>query len=109
MTNNDAARPVEVLGEEKIYSLSELCEICQLERAVVLEFIEYEVIVAEVVEGDVFKQAQLDRLLKASRLQHDLEINNAGVVLALDLLDTIEELKREITLLRRHADAALDL
>lgn len=104
MTNYDVVQPIEVLGDEKCYSLSELCEICQLERTVVLELIEYEVIVADAVEGDVFKQTQLDRLLKASRLQHDLEINNAGVALALDLLETIEELKLEISLLHRYAD-----
>lgn len=104
MTNNDVVQLIEVLGDEKCYSLAELCEICQLERTVVLELIEYEVIVAEAVEGDVFKQAQLDRLLKASRLQHDLEINNAGVALALDLLETIDELKQEVSLLRRYTD-----
>ncbi len=104
MTNDDVVQLIEVLGDEKSYSLAELCEICQLERTVVLELIEYDVIVAEAVEGDVFKQAQLDRLMKASRLQHDLEINNAGVALALDLLETIDELKQEVSLLRRYTD-----
>lgn len=92
---------VEVLSHDKSYSLTQICEICSLEQSVVLEFVEYDVIQPDPEDELHFAQTQLDRLLKGVRLQRDLELNHTGVALALDLLDTIDELKQEVARLRK--------
>jgi chaperone modulatory protein CbpM len=43
-----------------------------------------------------FTGAALRRARRALRLERDLELNLAGVALALDLMDEIEQLRREI-------------
>jgi chaperone modulatory protein CbpM len=91
---------VEVLGSDKIYSLTQVCEICALEQTIVLNYIEYDVISPSSEDEQYFSQSAVDRLLKAFRLQRDLELNHAGVALALDLLDTIDELKLEVSRLK---------
>jgi chaperone modulatory protein CbpM len=69
--------------------------------------VEIDSIVALVEEGVVepvgaepalwrFSGAQLRRAATALRLQRDLGVNPAGVALALDLLDEIERLRRQV-------------
>lgn len=84
------------------YSMRQLCEMCQVSTATVQEYIEYNVIVPQSSDELVFQQFHLDRLRKAVRLHQDLELNSAGVALALDLLDTIDQLKNEMARLRLH-------
>lgn len=91
---------VEVIGSDKTYSLTQVCEICSLEQSVVLNYVEYDVIRPSAFNKLYFSQSAVDRLLKAFRLQRDLELNHAGVALALDLLDTIDELKLELSRLK---------
>lgn len=43
-----------------------------------------------------FRGDSLSRMRLATRLMHDLEINSAGVALALDLLDRIAELESRL-------------
>ncbi|MGQ7847252.1 chaperone modulator CbpM [Granulosicoccus sp. 3-233] len=92
---------VEILERDRVYTLTEVCTICQLDENGVQEFLDYGVVVHEASDELRFRQSQLDRLLRARRLQDDLELNHAGVALALDLLDTIARLKRDIALLKR--------
>jgi chaperone modulatory protein CbpM len=47
-------------------------------------------------EGWRFHGDALARMRLATRLMHDLEINSAGVALALDLLDRIAELESRL-------------
>lgn len=91
---------IEVLGRDRIYTLTEVCTICQLDERGVQKYLDYGVVVYEVSDEYQFRQSQLDRLLRARRLQEDLELNHAGVALALDLLDTIARLKLDIALLK---------
>ena len=92
---------VEVLGTNKVYSLTQVCDICSLEQSIVLEFVDYDVIQSDSQDDLFFVQSQLDRLLKGIRLKRDLELNHAGVALALDLLETIDELKQEVSKLHK--------
>lgn len=92
---------VEVLSSDRIYSLSELCTICRIDESTVIEYIDYGVIVSESTSVYHFSQPQLERLLRGTRLQRDLELNHAGVALALDLLETIDRLKRDMDKLKR--------
>ncbi len=92
---------VEVLESDRVYTLTEVCRICQIDENGVQKLVDYGVVVYEPSDEARFRQSQLDRLLRARRLQEDLELNHAGVALALDLLDTIARLKRDIALLKR--------
>ena len=93
----DLTNLAEVLKTDNVYSLTQVCDICSLEQSIVLEFVDYDVIQPVSDTELLFAQAQLDRLLKAIRLKRDLELNHAGVALALDLLETIDDLKSEIS------------
>ena len=92
---------IEVLASDQIYTITEVCTICQLDESGLQECLDYGVIVTESRGTLHFRQPQVDCLLRARRLQQDLELNYAGVALALDLLDTIESLKKDLALLRR--------
>lgn len=50
----------------------------------------------ETPQGWRFRGEALTRMRLATRLMHDLEINTAGVALALDLLDRIAELESRL-------------
>jgi chaperone modulatory protein CbpM len=100
-TRRVSAGRVELLTADVSYSFTDVCTICQLDEGTLQEYIDYGVITNESSAEKAFRQSQLDRLLRARRLQHDLELNHAGVALALELLDTIEQLKRDLALLRK--------
>lgn len=86
-------------AEEASYSLQELSEITGLPQEMILELIAHDIIRAE---QEKFNQAQLARLHKAKRLHRDLEINLAGVALAMSLMDELEELRAKLAVLNRH-------
>ncbi len=92
-----------VITEETELSLEDLCRVCVARS---------EQIVALVDEGILqprgpapaawrFRGIALARASRALRLQRDLQLNLAGVALALDLLDEIEALRAEL----RHLEA----
>ena len=77
------------------YSVSEeiLCEI--LEHGLITE-------ISTPNKHLMFEPEHLQRILAACRLHTDLEINTHGVILALELMDELRELRRELEILRRH-------
>jgi chaperone modulatory protein CbpM len=67
-----------------------------------VEFVEegvLEVVAVDTVEWH-FTGAALRRARLALRLERDLELNLAGVALALELMDELEHLRRELTVRR---------
>jgi chaperone modulatory protein CbpM len=87
-----------LVDENTLISIEDLCRICAIERSHVVEFVEEGVLeVAPVDTSDWrFRGGALRRARMAVRLQRDLELNMVGVALALDLMDEIERLRREI-------------
>jgi chaperone modulatory protein CbpM len=87
-----------LVDESTLLSIEDLCRICAIERSHVLEFVEEGVLEVAAVEAEQwrFRGAALRRARIAVRLQRDLELNLVGVALALDLMDEIERLRREI-------------
>ena len=84
-----------VLDEKVTLSLSEVCEVCGVEAAVVIEMVAEGVaapIETEAAELE-FTGLAVTRLLTAWRLQRDLHVNLAGAALALELLDEIEHMR----------------
>jgi len=87
-----------VVSDDQTVSLGELCKCCNLAAEQVLTMVEY-----GIVDPLEFKSNHIQwqftgnsmlRVQTALRLQRDLEVNLAGVALALDLLDEIKTLRR---------------
>jgi chaperone modulatory protein CbpM len=88
-----------LLDEQVHFSLTEFCQACSSGAEWVIELVEEGILEPSGAEssrwsfpGDSLSKAQMAR-----RLQHDLEINLAGVALVLDLLDEIEVLRSRIS------------
>lgn len=87
-----------IIEEETRLSLRELCDAC----AVHVEFIT-ELVDEGVIEPSGFDKSHwcftgisLRRIRTAKRLQQDLGINLAGVALALDLIDEVQQLRSQL-------------
>lgn len=79
-------------------SLSELCHVCHAHREVVVTLVDEGVLQprGERPQDWRFEGASLRRARTALRLARDLELEPAGVALALDLLDEIDALKSRL-------------
>lgn len=85
-----------------VYTLDEVCGLCRLSVESVVEWVEFGVL-NPLGSGAVewrFPAQSILRSHRAARLQRDLELNLPGLALALDLLDDIDALHREIEGLR---------
>ena len=94
----------EIVDAAKTYNLEQCCLVCRLEPGVVIEMVE-----EGIIEPDgssqtewTFEYRAITRIQRAHRLQRDLDINLPGVALSVDLLDEIDELRRELERLRNH-------
>ena len=87
-----------VLGEQETVTLEELAGLCTVERSWVVELVEQGALepVRAGQQQWFFSAATLGRVQAAARLRHDLDLNAAGVALALDLLDEVESLRARL-------------
>ena len=88
----------ELVDEDIELSLAELCDACELPAERIVEFVAHGVI--EPAGSDPerwrFQGLSVFRLRRARRLEADLGINLAGVALALDLLDELDEMRARL-------------
>jgi len=91
-------------SQTSVFTLQELCEICGISVDVVHELVEYDIIHPKYTTKHqvVFEMVDLQRAKTALRLQRDLELNFAGVVLVLNLLDELETLRKQAAFLERY-------
>ena len=86
-----------IVDQSTTLSIKDLSRICNVEERHIVEFVEEGVLsVVEVrsewhFTGDALRRARL-----AVRLERDLELNLAGVALALDLIEELQQLRREL-------------
>lgn len=92
----------QVVEEEISMSLAELCQACGTESQLVLQLVEHGVLepLGSAPPSWVFSGNSLQRTRTALRLLRDLELNLPGAALAVDLLDEITRLQRELRSLR---------
>lgn len=85
-------------NENVSFSLKELCNICGVHAEYILELVNYGILQprGKTMQVWQFSSDQLLRSKKALRMQHDLELNLAGVALALDLLEELERSRIKI-------------
>ena len=96
-----------LLDEQTEISLNDLCLVCSSSAEWIIELVE-----VGVLEPLNHQQTQwrfsgncLQRARTAMRLQRDLDINLAGVALALDLLDEIETLEARLRHVEMNEDS----
>jgi len=104
-TDQQGSLSGEIFDDYAVLSVDELSRLCAVDRTYIVELVEEGVLNiveldAGVVQVDAsvwrFPGSALRRARTALRLQRDLEINLPGVALALELLEELEELRREL-------------
>lgn len=90
-----------LLDESVTYTTTEFIKICAIDQKIILEMVEYGVIEPKGNQPEqwLFNASAIRRSQKALRLQRDLAINWAGISLALDLLEEVEELRQKVQVL----------
>lgn len=87
-----------VLDERVTFTLTEFCQACGVETALVVEMVD-EGVIEPAAGSDPewrFYGASLVRAQTALRLVRDLDVNWPGAALALDLLDELDRLQRRL-------------
>lgn len=105
MTDRDRILSVELVEPTATFTLREICERGDCHAEFVIKLVNYGVI-APVEESPEARQWQFDldalaRLRKAQRLQRDLKMNLPGLAMSLELLDEVQEMRREVDRLNR--------
>ncbi|KTD74691.1 chaperone modulator CbpM [Legionella waltersii] len=93
-----------VIEETTTYTFVEICQKYQIPEELLIEMIEQGFFPEQSTNPNELKvnQKSLQRIESAFRLHRDLGINLPGVTLALDLLDEIEKMRKELDILRKH-------
>jgi chaperone modulatory protein CbpM len=88
----------EIFEQYAVLSIDDLSRLCAVDRTYIVELVEEGVLNVMEVEAAEwrFAGAALRRARLALRLQRDLEINLAGVALALQLMEELDHLRREL-------------
>jgi chaperone modulatory protein CbpM len=88
----------EILEQSTLLTIEDLCRMCAADERHIVEFVEEGVL--DVVEINTaewrFTGAALRRARLALRLERDLELNLAGVALAVELMEELQHLRREL-------------
>ena len=96
--NNLSQFSICILEEQTQLTLADLCSACAVHDEQIIALVEVGVLEPQGREPEHwhFGGVSLDRARRALRLQQDLDINLAGVALALELLDQIESLRARL-------------
>lgn len=100
MTDRNHAISVELMEPAATFTLREVCERGDCHAEFVIKLVNYGVI-TPVEETPEERQWRFDlqtlaRLRKAQRLQQDLKMNLPGLAMSLELLDEVQEMRREV-------------
>lgn len=89
-------------SQQTLLTLDELRKVSGLSEEFLRELMAYEIIRPIASNHELFDLTQLQRIKTVLRLQHDLEVNLAGIALVLDLLDQLDELRTQMDLMQKH-------
>ena len=92
-----------LMNENTTFSVVEVCQHCHLSEDVLMEWIANGLF-GEQYHTNILTQfdyQMVDRVRTAHRLQHDLEVNLQGVILALELMDEMAKMRDELAILKR--------
>jgi chaperone modulatory protein CbpM len=98
MSSPDQALSGAIFEESAVLTVQDLSRMCAVDERHIVGFVEEGVL--EAVRIDTaewhFTGAALRRARLALRLERDLELNLAGVALALELMEELQRLRREL-------------
>ena len=99
----DHALSGEIFEEYAVLDVDELSRLCAVDRTFIVDLVEEGVLSVITVDATEwrFSGTALRRARTALRLQRDLEINLPGVALALELMEELEALRRELQMAGR--------
>jgi len=103
MGRKDLSTPlVEIIDEQTIFTVAELCRACAVEAEVIEALVEQGILEPAGRRGRhwCFPASSLRRTRITLQLQRDLGVNLAGAALALDLLERIDELDARLRAMR---------
>ncbi|MBF0264698.1 MAG: MerR family transcriptional regulator [Gammaproteobacteria bacterium] len=98
-----------IVEDHEYLSLVKICRYCCLPAESIITMVERGMI--EPINSSVsyslwqFPASSLIRIKTALRLQRDLEVNLAGAALALELLDEIKQLRRQLANLQARGNS----
>ena len=92
-----------LIEESETISYSEVCHKYNIPENLLIEMMEHGLFTNKSADFEQLKlnQKELHRIESAFRLHRDLGINLPGVVLAIELLEKIEKLDEELSILRK--------
>jgi chaperone modulatory protein CbpM len=95
-----------VLDEYTELTLDELCLTCRVDQEAIVALVDEGIIEPRVryESSWIFNGSALPQAVRALRLQRDLDLNPAGVAIALDLLNEIEDLRNRLKIRDIHED-----
>jgi chaperone modulatory protein CbpM len=98
MSPSDAALTGAIFENTPLVTLRELSRLCAVEERHIVEFVEEGVLHVIAIEEPEwhFDAAALRRARVALRLERELELNLPGVALALDLIEQLTQLRRQL-------------
>lgn len=104
MAENNKIHQAVIVDEKTYFTLEEICLSCGERTEFIVELVEHGVL--EPIEGEQpetwhFTIHELHRVRIAANLYHDLEVNYAGLTVALNLLEELEDLRTKVKLLKR--------
>ncbi|HSW69622.1 MAG TPA: chaperone modulator CbpM [Gammaproteobacteria bacterium] len=104
MTRKDHSIAVKTSEPLRDLGLEELCHAYHTTPDFILELISYGTIEPQgnSIATWRFDSHQLQVVRTAVHLHHDLEVNHAGIALAIDLLEQIESLQNELNVLNKY-------
>ena len=87
-----------IVEQSALLTVKDLSRMCAVDERHIVEFVEEGVLhVVEIKSTEwYFRGEALRRTRLALRLERDLELNLAGVALALQLMEELEHLRREL-------------
>ena len=93
-----------LIEENTTFSFKEVCHKYNIPEELLIEMIEQGLFPNQPTQKEhiTYDSKSLKRIESAFRLHKDLGVNMPGVALALELLDEIEHMHCELTILRKH-------
>lgn len=106
MSERNSVLTVEVMDSDgSTFTLHEVCERGECHAEFVIKLVSYGIIApvepAREARQWLFDVGALARLHKARRLQRDLKMNLPGLAMSLELLDEVQDMRREVERLSR--------
>ena len=93
-----------LMDEQTTITFVDVCEKCDISEEILHDMMEHGLFTHQEnqVQNIPFNEKSISRIQTACRLQHDLGINLPGVVLVLELLDELEQTRKELNILQHH-------